>query len=146
MALRYAALTGFGPHQARPQQAPFVGAALEHQVTRCWVPLVALRYAALAGFGLYQAGPQQTPLVGAALVALARDGHQQALCGAALVVTMTSVAAWAALDPQLTPDGAALVALVGGSHRQALCWAALVSLVDLVAARLQGRATRAAGH
>ena len=42
---------------------------------------------------------------------------------------MASVAALAALDPQLTPDGAALVALVEGSHRQALCWAALVTLV-----------------
>ena len=53
-------------------------------------------------------------------------------------------ASLAAYDPQLTPDGAALVALVEDSHRQALCWAALVSLVDLVAARPQGRATRAA--
>ena len=42
---------------------------------------------------------------------------------------MASVAALAALDPQLTPDGAALVALVVGNHRQALCWAALVTLV-----------------
>ena len=42
---------------------------------------------------------------------------------------MASVAAWAALDPQLTLDGAALVALVVGNHRQALCWAALVMLV-----------------
>ena len=42
---------------------------------------------------------------------------------------MASVAALAALDPQLTPDGAALVALVMGNHRQALCWAALVTLV-----------------
>ena len=31
---------------------------------------------------------------------------------------MASVAAWAALDPQLTLDGAALVALAGGSRRQ----------------------------
>ena len=84
MALRYAALAGFGPCQARPQQAPLVGAALEHQVTHCWVPLVALRYEALAGFGPNQARPQQTPLVGAALVALARSGHQQALGSAAL--------------------------------------------------------------
>ena len=59
------------------QQAPFVGAAL-----------VALRYAALAGLGAYQARPQQTPLVGAALVALAGGGHQQALCGAALVTSV----------------------------------------------------------
>ena len=60
-------------------------AALEHQVTHRWVPLVALRYAALAGFGPYQARPQQTPLVGAALMALARSGHQQAHGWAALV-------------------------------------------------------------
>ena len=59
--------------------------------------------------------------------------------GAALVALVeASVAAWAALDPQLTPDGAALVALAEGSHRQALCKATLVSLVDLVPARLQG--------
>ena len=45
------------------------------------------------------------------------------------MVVLASVAAWAALDPQLTPDGAALVALVGGSHRQALCWAALMPSV-----------------
>ena len=42
---------------------------------------------------------------------------------------MASVAALAALGPQLTPDGAALVALVTGNHQQALCWAALVTLV-----------------
>ena len=83
--LRIAALGGFGPSQAIPQQAPIVGAALEHQVTHCWVPLMALRYAALAVLGPYQARPQQTPLVGAALVALARSGHQQALGWAALV-------------------------------------------------------------
>ena len=104
-------------------------------MTHRWVPLVALRYTALAGFGAYQARPQQTPLVGAALVALAGGGHQQALWGAALMVTMTSVAAWAALNiqqvsgevapltmeayvaaalaariPQPAPDGAAFVA------------------------------------
>ena len=45
------------------------------------------------------------------------------------MVVMASVAALAALDPQLTPDGATLVALVVGNHRQALCWAALVTLV-----------------
>ena len=115
MALRYAALAGFGPYQARPQQAPIVGAALvalrvvalrgfgPSQTRPQHAPLVgaafvvvlpsvaapvALRYAALAGFGAYQARPQQTPLVGAALVALARDGHQQALCGAALVTSV----------------------------------------------------------
>ena len=49
---------------------------------------------------------------------------------------MASVAALAALDPQLTPDGAALVALVVGSHRQALCWATLVRLVAPAAAPL----------
>ena len=48
-----------------------------------------LRIAALGGFRPSQARPQQAPLVGAALVALAGGGHQQALCGAAL---MTSVA------------------------------------------------------
>ena len=42
---------------------------------------------------------------------------------------MASVAALAALDPQLSPDGAALVTLEVGNHRQALCWAALVTLV-----------------
>ena len=42
---------------------------------------------------------------------------------------MASVAALAALDPQLTPDGAALVTLEVGNHRQALCWAALMTLV-----------------
>ena len=49
---------------------------------------------------------------------------------------MASVAALAALDPQLTPAGAALVALVVGKHRQALCWAALVTLMAPVAALL----------
>ena len=73
-------------------------AALEHQVTHRWVAPVALRYAALGGFGPSQARPQQAPLVGAALVALAEGGHQQALWEAALMVTMTSVAAWAALN------------------------------------------------
>ena len=68
-----------------------------------------LRISALGGFEPSQARPQQAPLD-----------------GAALVVVLASVAAWAALDPQLTPDGAALV-----------------SLLDLVAARMQGQATRA---
>ena len=73
------------------------------------------------------------------------------------MVVVASVAAWAALGHQLTPDGvalvalriaalggfepsqarpqqapvdgAALVALVGGSHQQALCWAALMTSV-----------------
>ena len=72
-------------------------------MTHRWVTPVALRYAALGGFGPSQARPQQAPLD-----------------GAALVVVMAAVAAWAALDPQLTPDGAALVALVEGSHWQAL--------------------------
>ena len=49
---------------------------------------------------------------------------------------MASVAALAALKPQLTLDGAALVAAVMGNHRQALCWAALVTLVAPVAAPL----------
>ena len=46
MALRYAALAGFGPYQARPQQAPLVGAALvalagdEHQQALGWAALV----------------------------------------------------------------------------------------------------------
>ena len=87
VALRVAALRGFGPSQARPQHAPLVGAAFVVVLPSVAAP-VALRYAALAGFGAYQARPQQTPLVGAALVALAGGGHQQALCGAAL---MTSV-------------------------------------------------------
>ena len=71
-----------------------------------------LRIAALGGFGPSQARPQQAPFV-----------------GAALMVMLASVAAWAALDSQLTPDGAALVALVRGSHQQALGWAALVTPV-----------------
>ena len=119
--MRFAALGGFEPSQARPQQAPLVGAALV-----VVVPSVAA-WAALVH--------QQAPFVGAALVALAGGGHQQALWGAALVVTMTSVAAWAALNiqqasgevapltmeasvaaalaariPQPAPDGAAFVA------------------------------------
>ena len=81
------------------QQAPIVGAALVVVLPSVAAP-VALRYAALGGFGPSQARPQQAPLVGAALVALAGGGHQQALWGAALVVTMTSVAAWAALNMQ----------------------------------------------
>ena len=98
VALRVAALRGFGPSQARPQQTPLVGvvlvvvlpsvaawAALEHQVTHHRVALVAVRYAALGGFGPSQARPQQAPLVGAALVALAEGGHQQALWGTTLV-------------------------------------------------------------
>ena len=76
------ALGGLEPSQARPQQAPLVGAALvmvlpsvaawaalEHQVTHRWVTPVALRYAALGGFGPSQARPQQAPLDGAAFVA-----------------------------------------------------------------------------
>ena len=73
-----------------PQLTPFGGVAL-----------VALRIAALGGFGPSQARPQQAPLDGAALVALVE----------------TSVAALAALDPQLTPDGAALVTSVAQG-----CW------------------------
>ena len=100
--LRFAALGGFEPSQARPQQAPLVGAALEmvlpsvaaraalghQQAPIVGAALMALRYAALAGFGAYQARPQQTPLVGVALIALAGGGHQQALCGAALVTSV----------------------------------------------------------
>ena len=44
---------------------------------------------------------------------------------------VASVAAWPALDPQLTPDGAALVALAEGGHRQAPLWAALMMSVPL---------------
>ena len=54
-----------------------------------------LRIAALGGFGPSQARPQQALLDGAALVALVE----------------ASVAAWAALDLQLTPAGVAHVAL-----------------------------------
>ena len=91
--MRFPALGGLEPSQARPQQAPLVGAALEtvlpsvaaraalghQQAPFVGAALVALRYAALAGFGAYQARPQQTLLVGAALAALAGGGHQQAL-------------------------------------------------------------------
>ena len=48
VALRYAALGGFGPSQARPQQAPLVGAALVtlagggHQQALGWAALVTL--------------------------------------------------------------------------------------------------------
>ena len=80
--MRFVALGGFESSQARPQQAPLVGAALETVLPSVAAP-VALRYTALGGFGPSQARPQQTPLVGAALVALAGGGHQQALCGAA---------------------------------------------------------------
>ena len=52
------------------------------------------------------------------------------------MVVMASVAALAALEPQLTPDGATLVAVVMGNHRQALCWATLMMLVAPVAASL----------
>ena len=97
-----------------------------------------LRIAALGGFGPSQARPQQAPID-----------------GAALLVQLASVAAWAALDHQLTPDGVALVALriaaLGGfgpsqarPQQAPLDGAALVALVDLVAARPQGRATQAA--
>ena len=122
--LMIAALGGFGPSQARPQQAPIDGAALlvqlasvaawaalDHQLTPDGVTLVALRIAALGGFGPSQARPQQAPFV-----------------GAALAVAMASVAAWAALDPQQTPDGAALVM---GKHWLAPCWAALMTSVPL---------------
>ena len=142
------ALGGFKPSQARPQQAPLVGAALvvvlpsvaawaalEHQVTHRWVAPVALRYAALGGFGPSQARPQQAPLVGAALVALAGGGHQQALWGAALVVTMTSVAAWAALNMQqasgkvapLTMEASVAAALATRIPQPALDGAAFVA-------------------
>ena len=100
--LRFAALGGFGPSQARPQQAPFDGAALvalvetsvaalaalDHQLTPDGVALVAMRYVAPGGFGPSQARPQQAPVDGAALVALAGGSHQQALCWAALVTTV----------------------------------------------------------
>ena len=143
MALRIAALGGFEPSQARPQQAPIDGAALlvqlasvaawaalDHQLTPDGVALVVLRIAALGGFGPSQARPQQAPLD-----------------GGTLVVAMASVAALAALDPQLTPDGVALMALriaaLGGfgpsqarPQQAPLDGAALVALVDLVPARL----------
>ena len=103
--------SGTPRNQERPELSPRLRA-----VTR-------LRITALGGFGPSQARPQQAPLD-----------------GAALMVVMASVAAWAALDPQLTPDGATLVALVKDSHRQALYWATLVTLVAPVAARPQRRA------
>ena len=72
-----------------------------------------MRFAALGGFELSQARPQQAPLV-----------------GAALVVVVPSVAAWAALVHQQAPFvGAALVALARSGHQQALGWAALVTSV-----------------
>ena len=75
--MRFAALGGFKPSQARPQQAPLVGAALMalagggHQQALWGAALVAvtrLRIAALGGFGPSQARPQQAPFEGAALV------------------------------------------------------------------------------
>ena len=80
--MRFAALGGFEPSQARPQQAPLVGAALvvvvpsvaawaalgHQQAPIIGAALMVLRVVALAGFEPYQARPQQTPLVGVALV------------------------------------------------------------------------------
>ena len=99
--MRFTALGGFAPSQARPQHAPLDGAALvvvlasvaiwaalDPQLTPDGVALVALRIAALGGFGPSQARPQQAPVDGAALVALVGGSHQQALCWATL---MTSV-------------------------------------------------------
>ena len=101
VVLRITALGGFGPSQARPQQAPFEGAALvemlasvaawaalEHQVTHRWVALVALRIAALGGFGPSQPSPEKAPVDGAALVALVGGSLRQALWGAALVTSV----------------------------------------------------------
>ena len=81
--LRIAALGGFGPSQARPQQAPLVGAALvvmlasvaawaalDHQLTPDGVVLMDLRITALGGFEPSQARPQQAPFEGAALVVM----------------------------------------------------------------------------
>ena len=115
--LRIAALGGFGPSQARPQQAPLDGAALvvvlasvaawaalDPQLTPDGVALVALRIAALGGFGPSQARPQHA-----------------LLDRATLVVVVASVAALLA----------ALVALVGGSHQLALWGAALMMSVPL---------------
>ena len=47
-----------------------------------------LRIEALGGFGPSQARPQQAPIDGAALVALAGGSHRQALCWAALMMSM----------------------------------------------------------
>ena len=53
----------------------------------------------------------------ASVAALAALDPQLTPDGVALLVTVASVAAsLASQDPQLTPDGAALVALVEGSH------------------------------
>ena len=72
--MRFTALGGFESSQARPQQAPLVGAAL-----KTVLPSVAA-WAALEH--------QQAPFVGAALVAQAGDEHQQALGWAALVTSV----------------------------------------------------------
>ena len=84
--------SGTSRSQERPEISPRLRAA-----TR-------LRFAALGGFEPSQARPQQAPLVGAALVmvlpsvaAWAALEHQQApIVGAALVVVLPSVAARAA--------------------------------------------------
>ena len=71
------------------------------------------------------------------VAALAALDPQLTPDGAALVRLMASVAALlAALNLQQTPAGAALVALEVGNHWQAPCWAALVTLVAPVAAPL----------
>ena len=68
----------------------------------------------------------------ASVAALAALYPQLTPDGAALMRLMASVAALlAALDPHPTPDGAALVALVEGKHRLAPWWAALMMLVPL---------------
>ena len=113
-------------------------------MTHHWVAPVALRYVALGGFGPSQARPQQAPLVGAALMALAGGGHQQALWGAALVVTMTSVAAWAALNIQqasgevapLTMEASVAAALAARIPQPAPDGAAFTVVMASVAAAL----------
>ena len=106
--MRFAALGGLEPSQARPRQAPLVGAALKTvlpsvaaraalghlQAPFVGAALVALRYAALAGLGAYQARPQQTPLVGVALMAPAGGGHQQAPFLGAVLVTSVAQGCW----------------------------------------------------
>ena len=80
--MRFVALGGLEPSQARPQQAPLVGAALETvlpsvvaraalghpQAPIVGAALVALGVAALRSFGCSQARPKHAPLVGAAFV------------------------------------------------------------------------------
>ena len=137
--LRLAALGGFKPSQARPQEAPLVGAALvvvlpsvaawaaldHQQAPLVGAALVALRVAALRGFGPSQARPQQAPIVGAALE------HQVTHCWVPLVaLRYAALAGFGPYQarPQQTPlVGAALVALARSGHQQALGWAALVT-------------------